>query len=78
MNKLLEFHNVQVADDRATMEGLIFNEGAKVGGTFAGDVSITSYWGVSVLLNSGGFTNGVGGGNDGRSRSYEPGYSALQ
>jgi hypothetical protein len=75
MNKILKFHNVQVADDRATMEGLIFNEGAMVGGTFAGDVFITSYWGVSVLLNSGGFTNGVGGGNNGR--SYEPGYSAF-
>jgi hypothetical protein len=54
---------------------LIFNEGAMVGGVFSGDAFITSYWGVSVLLNSGGFTNGLGGGNN--SRSYDPGYSSF-
>ncbi len=34
-----------------------------------------SYWGVAINLNYGGFTNGVGGGNNGR--SYVPGCSAF-
>jgi hypothetical protein len=33
------------------------------------------YWGVAINLNYGGFTNGVGGGNN--NRSYVPGYSAF-
>lgn len=37
INKISKFHNIQVADDRAYMENLIFTEGAIVGGTFAGD-----------------------------------------
>jgi hypothetical protein len=36
---------------------------------------LTGYWGVAINLNYGGFTNGIGGGNNGR--SYEPGYSAF-
>ena len=75
MNKVLKFHNVQVADDRPFMEGLIFNEGAMMGGTFGGDSFITGYWGVAVLLNAGGFANGYGGGNN--TRSYESGWSAF-
>ena len=75
MNKILKFHGVAVADDRAVMEGLIFNEGAIIGGVFAGDNFISGYWGVAVNLNSGGSANGIGGGNNGR--SYIPGYSAF-
>ena len=57
------------------MNGLIFNQGAFAGGVFAGDNFITSYWGVSILLNSGGFANGYGGGNNGR--SYDAGWASF-
>jgi hypothetical protein len=36
------------------MNNLIFNQGAFAGGVFAGDNFISAYWGVSILLNSGG------------------------
>jgi hypothetical protein len=36
---------------------------------------MSGYWGVAINLNSGGFANGVGGGNN--TRSYKPGYSAF-
>ena len=75
LRKILKFTGVAVADDVAVMNNLIFNEGAVMGGVFAGDNFITSYWGVSVLLNSGGFTNGYGGGNNGR--SYDVGWASF-
>ncbi len=48
--------DIAVADDVAFMNDLIFNQGAVIGDAFAGDNFIASYWGVSVLLKSGGFT----------------------
>ncbi len=45
------------------MNDLIFNKGAIMGGVFAGYMFITNHWGVSILLNSGGTTNGFGGGS---------------
>jgi hypothetical protein len=53
LRKILKFSDVQVADDIPFMNDLIFNKGAIMGGVFAGDMFITNYWGVSILLNSG-------------------------
>jgi hypothetical protein len=36
------------------MNDLIFNQGAFAGGVFAGDNFISSFWGTSILMNSGG------------------------
>jgi hypothetical protein len=52
--KILKFTGVAVADDVAFINDLIFNKGAIMDGVFAGDNFITGYWGVSILLNSGG------------------------
>ena len=54
MRKILKFHGVEVADDVAAMNNLIFNQGAFAGGVFAGDNFMSSYWGLSILINSGG------------------------
>jgi hypothetical protein len=67
MRKILKFHGVAVADDVAAMNNLIYTQGAFVRGVCAGDNFITSYWGLSILLNSGGWANGNGAGNNGRS-----------
>jgi hypothetical protein len=67
MRKILRFHGVAVADDVTAMNNLIYTQGAFAGGVFAGDTFITSYWGLSILLNNGGWANGNGAGNNGRS-----------
>ena len=54
MRKVLRSNGVQTSDDVAFINYLIFNQGAIVGDVFAGDNFITAYWGVFVLLNSGG------------------------
>jgi hypothetical protein len=54
LRRILKFSGVLTSDDVAFMNGLIFNQGAFAGGVFAGDNFISAYWGVSILLNSGG------------------------
>jgi hypothetical protein len=71
--KISKISNIAVADDVAFMNDLIYNQGAVIGGVFAGDNFI--YWGVSVLFNSGGTTNAYGGGSAGR--TYDTGYSSF-
>ena len=44
-------------------------------GVFAGDMCITNYWGVSILLNAGGSSNGYGGGSAGR--TYDLGWASF-
>jgi hypothetical protein len=73
INKILKIHNIQVADDVPTMNNLIYNEGAFAGGVFADDNFISSYWGMSILMNSGG--NAANSGSNGR--SYDAGYSSF-
>jgi hypothetical protein len=75
LRKILKFTGVAVADDVAYTNDLIFNQGAFAGGIFAGDNFVSSYWGFSTLLNSGGFTDGNGAGNNGR--SYDAPYSSF-
>jgi hypothetical protein len=50
--------------DVATMNNLIFNQGAFAGGVFAGDIFISSFWGISWLMNCGG--NAIPNGSLGR------------
>jgi hypothetical protein len=64
LRKNLKFHDAQVADDVATMNNLIFNQGAFAGGFFAGDNFLSSYWGISLLMISGG--NSISNSNLGR------------
>ncbi len=72
INKNLKFHNIQVADDIPTMNNFIYNEGAFAVGVFAGDNFISAFWGISLLMNSGGIgANGING------RSYDTGYSSF-
>jgi hypothetical protein len=52
--KILKFTDVEVADDVAAMNNLIFIQGAFAGGVFAGDNFITSSWRISLLKHSGG------------------------
>jgi hypothetical protein len=56
------------------MNGFIFNQGACAGSAFAGDNFITAYWGISLLMNSGGMysiPNGsLGRGYDGNYASF--------
>jgi hypothetical protein len=73
VNKLLSLNIDNV--ERSVIENRIFTNGAMLTGVFAGDTILTGYWGVAINLNYGGFTNGVGGGNN--SRSYVAGYSAF-
>ena len=73
VNKLLSLNIDNV--DRSVVENRIFTSGGTLSGVFAGDTILTGYWGVAINLNYGGFTNGIGGGNN--ARSYEPGYSAF-
>ncbi len=49
LRKILKFTGVAVADDVATMNNLIFNQGAFESGVFAGDNFIFSYWGIYLL-----------------------------
>jgi hypothetical protein len=67
MRKILRFHGGAVADDVDFMNNLIYAQGEFAGGVFAGDYFITSYWGLCILLNDGGWANGNGAGNNGRS-----------
>jgi hypothetical protein len=55
------------------MNDLIFNQGAIMGGVFAGDNFITGYWGVSILSNSSG--NSIP--NRSAGRTYDTGYSSF-
>ncbi len=74
INKILKFHNIQVADDIPTMNcNLIYNEGAFAGGVFAGDNFISAFWGISLLMNSG----GIGANSGSNGRSYDSGYSSF-
>ncbi len=61
--------------ERSVVENRIIISGATLTGGFAGDTILTGHSGVAINLNYGGFTNGVGGGNN--ARSYVPGYSAF-
>ena len=72
-NKLLSLNIDNV--DRSVVENRIFTSGGVLTGVFGGDVIVTSYWGVAINLNNGGFTNGIGGANN--TRSHESGYSAF-
>lgn len=74
LNKILQL-SVVPADNRTVTETTIMNNGGVVGGAFGGDVYLSSYWGVAIGLNNGGFTNGIGGGNN--SQSIIPGQSAF-
>jgi hypothetical protein len=67
--KMMQEINWEVVENR------IFTSGGVLTGVFGGDVIVTSYWGVAINLNNGGWANGIGGGNN--SWSYEPGYSAF-
>jgi hypothetical protein len=42
------------------MNDLIFNQGAFAGGVFAGDNFISSFLGMSILMNIGGITSNSG------------------
>jgi hypothetical protein len=75
LRKILKFSDVSTADDIPFMNDLIFNKGAIMGGVFAGDMCISNYWGVSILLNSGGTTNGYGGNDAGR--TYDTGWASF-
>ncbi len=46
--------NALPADNKATIENLLFTEGGIVSGVFAGDSILTGYWGVAINLNYGG------------------------
>ncbi len=72
-NKLLSLNIDNV--DRSVVENRIFTSGGVLTGVFGGDVIVTSYWGVAINLNYGGFDNEIGGANN--TRSYKPGYSAF-
>jgi hypothetical protein len=73
LRKFIRFHGVEVADDVATMNNLIFNQGAFAGGVFAGDNFLSSYWGLSILMNSGG--NSIPNSNLGR--GYDGNYASF-
>ena len=75
LRRILKFTGISTSDDIPFMNDLIFNQGAFAGGVFAGDNFISSYWGVSILLNSGGTTNGYGGGDAGR--TYDTGWASF-
>jgi hypothetical protein len=74
MRKILRFHGGAVANDVAYMNNLIYTQGAFAGGVFGGVNFIISYWGLSILLNNGGWA-GNGAGNNGR--SYDAPYSSF-
>ncbi len=73
LRKILKFSGLAVADNVAFMNDLIFNKGAFAGGVFAGDNFISSFGGVSILMNSG----GIGANKGSNGRSYDPGYSSF-
>jgi len=73
LRRILKFSGVLTSDDVAFMNSLIFNQGAFAGGVFAGDNFISSYWGVSILLNSGG--NSIPNSNLGR--GYDGTYASF-
>ncbi len=73
LRKLLKFTGIAVADDVAFMNDLIFNQGAFADGVFAGDNFISSFWVVSILMNSG----GIGANSASNGRSYDAGYSSF-
>ncbi len=68
-----KFTDTAVADNVATIHNLIFNQGAFAGGVFAGDNFISSSWGTSILMNSG----GIGSNSGSNGRSYDPWFSSF-
>jgi hypothetical protein len=55
------------------MNDLIFNQGAFAVGVFAGDNFLSSYWGITILMNSGG--NSIPNGSLGR--GYDGNYASF-
>jgi hypothetical protein len=56
--KTLKFTGVAVADDVVYMHDLIFNQAAFAGSFFFAGYSFSfSFWGTSILMNSGGIAS---------------------
>jgi hypothetical protein len=76
LRRMLGFCGADSTDDVAAANDLIFNKGAVMTGVWGGDLCISNYWGVSILLNAGGTANGNGGpANAGR--TYDSGLSSF-
>ena len=75
LRRIVKFIGNSSTDDIAFVNDLIFNKGAVMAGVWAGDMCITNYWGVSILLNAGGSANGYGGNDAGR--TYDTGYASF-